>query len=203
MYRSHGASSLNRSDEAASAHSITSSARPRDQMPNVAWFPIPLLAAHGRDIQALTKARRLSSGTFCSLACLRQADRFCRSATSFWRIALRVAASAVVRAGFMPLSGAVVLVAQAPARVATGLADAAIRALARSIPIYFMAASAVCEPCILCELNGIVGPQQKRVNDVRYGSFAPDPDAAGGCGMSASARKRTRRQSRHSAEAMT
>jgi hypothetical protein len=30
-----------------------------------------------------------------------------------------------------------------------------------------MAASAVCEPCILCELNGIVGPQQKRVNDVR------------------------------------
>src|SRR6516162_5315257 len=108
MYRSHGASSLNRSDEAASAHSITSSARPRDQMPNVAWFPIPLLAAHGRDIQALTKARRLSSGTFCSLACLRQADRFCRSAASLWRIALRVAASAVVRSGLMPVTGAVV-----------------------------------------------------------------------------------------------
>src|SRR6516162_2388529 len=106
------ASSLNRSDEAASAHSITSSARPRDQMPNVAWFPIPLLAAHGRDIQALTKARRLSSGTFCSLACLRQADRFCRSAASFWRIALRVAASAVVRSGLMPVTGAVVLVAE-------------------------------------------------------------------------------------------
>src|SRR6516225_8821333 len=31
-----------------------------------------------------------------------------------------------------------------------------------------MAASAVCEPCILCELNGIVGPQQKRLNDVRF-----------------------------------
>src|SRR5262249_29586675 len=164
MYRSHGASSLNRSDETASAHSITSSTRPRDQMPNVAWFPIPLLAAHGRDIQALTKARRLSSGTFCSLACLRQADRFCRSAASFWRIALRVAASAVVRSGFIPVTGAVVLVAGPWARGATGLADAAIRALAGGIPIYFMAASAGCGPCILFELNRIVGAHEQRVN---------------------------------------
>jgi hypothetical protein len=77
-----------------------------------------------RDMQALTKARRLSRGIFCWRACLRQAARFCRNAFSLSRIALRVAGSAMVRSGFIPVTGAVGLGACPCARLATGAAAA-------------------------------------------------------------------------------
>src|SRR5262249_6786194 len=96
---------------------------------------------HERATQALTKARRLSRGIFCWRACLRQAERFCRSAASLLRMALRVAASAVVRSGFMPVTGAVGLVTGPRARLATGAADATMMPRVITIAQDFMVTS--------------------------------------------------------------
>jgi hypothetical protein len=51
------------------------------------------------------KRRRFIKETFCVLACFLHSERFCFSAARFSRIAFRLASSAIVRSGFIPVIG--------------------------------------------------------------------------------------------------
>jgi hypothetical protein len=79
------------------------------------------------------KRCRFNNDTFWILACFLHSERFCFSAASFSRMTCRLALSATVRSGLIPVIGASVLGGDVWAQIGSGIVDAAIAFIAIKI----------------------------------------------------------------------